>query len=79
MAQALQQQPVYYSETCAIVVVQLLSCVQQFVDPRTAAYWAPLSMGFLKQQYWSVLLFPSSGDLPDPGITPGSYIGMHSH
>ena len=43
MAQALQQQPVYYSETCASVVVQLLSCVQQFVDPRTAAYWAPLS------------------------------------
>ena len=24
---------------------------------------APLSMGFSKQEYWSVLLFPSPGDL----------------
>ena len=40
MAQALQQQPyIYYSETRAVViVVQLLNCVQQFVDPRTEAY-----------------------------------------
>ena len=28
-------------------------------------------MGFPRQQYWSRLLFPSSGDLPDPGIKPG--------
>ena len=24
------------------------------------------------QEYWSRLPFPSSGDLPDPGIKPGS-------
>ena len=24
------------------------------------------------QKYWSGLLFPSPGDLPDPGIEPGS-------
>ena len=24
------------------------------------------------QEYWSGLLFPSPGDLPDPGIEPGS-------
>ena len=24
-----------------------------------------------RQEYWSGLLFPSSGDLPDPGIEPG--------
>ena len=27
-------------------------------------------MGFLKQEYWSRLLFPPPGDLPDPGIEP---------
>ena len=29
-------------------------------------------MGFSKQEYWSGLPFPSSGNLPDPGIKPGS-------
>ena len=29
-------------------------------------------MGFSRQEYWSWLLFPSPGDLPDPGIKPGS-------
>ena len=31
-----------------------------------------LSMGFSRQEYWSGLPFPSPGDLPDPGIEPGS-------
>ena len=38
--------------------------------PWTVAYQAPLSMGFSRQEYWSGL--PSPGDLPDPGIEPGS-------
>ena len=29
-------------------------------------------MGFSRQEYWSGLLFPSPGDLPNPGIEPGS-------
>ena len=29
-------------------------------------------MGFSRQEYWSGLPFPSSGDLPDPGIKPAS-------
>ena len=29
-------------------------------------------MGFSRQEYWSVLPFPSPGDLPNPGIKPGS-------
>ena len=33
---------------------------------------APLSMGFSRQEYWSGLPFPLPGDLPDPGIKPGS-------
>ena len=31
-----------------------------------------MSMGFSRQEYWSALPFPSLGDLPDPGIKPGS-------
>ena len=31
-------------------------------------------MEFSRQEYWSGLLFPSPGDLPDPGIEPGSPI-----
>ena len=29
-------------------------------------------MEFFRQEYWSGLPFPSPGDLPDPGIEPGS-------
>ena len=29
-------------------------------------------MGFSRQECWSGLPFPSLGDLPDPGIEPGS-------
>ena len=42
------------------------------VTPWTAACQAPLSMGFFRQEYWSGLLFPSRGYLPDPGIKPAS-------
>ena len=38
----------------------------------TEAHQAPLSMGFSRQEYWSSWLFPSPGDLPDPGIKPAS-------
>ena len=33
---------------------------------------APWSMGFPRQEYWSGSPFPSSGDLPNPGIEPES-------
>ena len=29
-------------------------------------------MGFSRQEYWRGLPFPSPGDLPNPGIEPGS-------
>ena len=54
------------------VKVKLLSCVRLFATPRTVAYQAPQSMGFSRQEYWSGLPFPSPGDLPNPGIEPGS-------
>ena len=49
-----------------------LSRVQLFVTPWTVAHQAPQSMEFSRQEYWSGLPFPSPGDLPDPGIKPGS-------
>ena len=48
------------------------SGVRLFDTPWTVAHQAPLSMGFSRQEYWSGLPFPSPGDLPDPGIEPGS-------
>ena len=38
----------------------------------TVVLQAPLSMAFSRQDYWSGLPFPLSGDLPDPGIEPSS-------
>ena len=42
------------------------------VTPWTVAHQAPLSLGFSRQEYWRALPLPSPGDLPDPGIKPGS-------
>ena len=52
--------------------VKLLSCVRLFATPWTVAYQASPSMGFSRQEYRSGLPFPSPGDLPEPGIEPGS-------
>ena len=43
-----------------------------YCSPAPLAPVAPLSMGFSRQEYWSGLLCPPSGDLPDPGIEPES-------
>ena len=40
------------------------------VTPWIVALQAPPSMGLLRQKYWSGLLFPFEGDLPNPGIEP---------
>ena len=45
---------------------------QWCLTPWTIAHQAPLSMGFSRQEYWSGLPIPSPGNLPDPGIEPGS-------
>ena len=52
--------------------VKSLSRVRLFATLWTLAYQAPPSMGFSRQEYWSGLLFPSPGDLPNPGIEAGS-------
>ena len=50
------------------------SRVQLFAAPWTIACQGPLSMEFSRQEYWSRVPFPSPGDLPDPGLEPGSCI-----
>ena len=47
---------------------QSLSPVQLFVTPWTVAHQAPLSMGFLRQEYWGGLPFPSPRDPLNPEI-----------
>ena len=54
------------------VKVKSLSRLRLFVTPWTVAQQAPPSLGFSRPEYWSGLLFPSPGDLPDPGIEPRS-------
>ena len=48
----------------------VLSRVQLFVTPWTAAHQAHLSTGSPRQEYWSG--FPTLGDPPHPGIEPKS-------
>ena len=63
-----------FEESIAVMCVhaQSLSRVQLSVIPWSVAHQAPLTVEFSKQKYWSVLPFPSPGDLPDPGIEPAS-------
>ena len=44
------------------VKVKSLSCFQLFATPWTAAYQAPPSMGFSRQEYWSGVPLPSPHD-----------------
>ena len=46
--------------------------VQLFVTLWILDHQAPLFIGFSRKEYWSGLPFTSPGDLPDPGIEPGS-------
>ena len=48
------------------VKVKSLSCVQLSVTPWTAAYQAPLTMGFSRQEYWNRVPLPS----PKEGWVP---------
>ena len=43
-----------------VVVVYSLSCVRLFVTPWTVTHQAPLSTGFPRQGYWSILNLSAS-------------------
>ena len=53
---------------CVCVHAHVLNSVGLFVTPWTVAHQAPLSMGLPRQEYWSELSLPPSGELPNPGI-----------
>ena len=55
------------------------NCVQLFATLWSIAHHVPLSMGFSRQEYWSGLPFPASGDLSDPGIKPKSPVSPALH
>ena len=61
---------IFWDKHQLIVRVCVLSCVQLFAAPWTAAHQAPLPMDFSKQEYWNGMLFSSPGDTPNPGIEP---------
>ena len=46
------------------------------VTPWMLACQAPLSMEFSRQEYWSGLPFPTSGDLLDQGMEPASLMSL---
>ena len=43
-----------------------------FATPWTVAHQAPLSTRFPRQEYWSGLPFPPTGDILHPGTEPES-------
>ena len=51
---------------------QSFSPVQLFAIAWTVTLQVSLSMGFFRQEYWSGLLFPSPGALPNPETEPES-------
>ena len=53
--------------------VKLLPTVQETrVQPLGWEDLPKKEMGFSRQEYWCGLPFPSPGDLPNPGVEPGS-------
>ena len=51
-------------------ILYFFSCVQLFATLWTVACQAPLSVGFSRQRYWSVLPCSPPGDLLIPGTEP---------
>ena len=56
-----------------------LSCVWLFVTPWTAAYQAPLSMRFSRQEYWSGVPLPSLPDFYSDFTVTVSHFPKHSN
>ena len=50
------------------------SCIRLFATLWTVAHQAPLSMGFSRQEYWSGLPCPPSGDLPGLGTETATLV-----
>ena len=56
--------PMYFMCACPVAQPCPTLC-----DPTDCgSHWAPLSVGFSRQEYWSGVPFPSPGHLPNSGI-----------
>ena len=55
-----------------LLLLSHFSHVGLCATPETAAYQAPPSLGFSRQEHWSGLPCPPPGDLPNPRIEPRS-------
>ena len=62
----------FYKCICCFLLFSCSVVSNSFATPWTIDHQAPLSVGFSRHEYWSGLPFPSPGDLPNPGIEPGS-------
>ena len=78
MAQTLEGLEGHVKEKSVGITVGKTLCVlvtQSYLtlcDPMNCSPSGYSVQGFSRQEYWSGLPFPSPGDLPDPGIEPGS-------
>ena len=62
-----QKTPLRNSHSWHACVLSSFSRIRLFGTPCTVAHQAPLSMGFSRQEYSSVLSCPLPGDPPNPG------------
>ena len=53
-----------------VCVSSCFSCVLLFMNLWTVVCQALLTMGFSRREYWSGLLWPPPGNLPEPGADP---------
>ena len=57
-----------------ILTEMLLSCCRLYVTPWNVALQASLSIEFSREEYWSVLPFPTPRNLSNPEIEPVSVV-----
>ena len=60
--------------SCGFIPLEVLAAqlCRTLCGPMPVDHQAPLSMDFSKEEYWSGLPLPTSGNLHDPRIKPGS-------
>ena len=62
----------HISQASLACMLSHFSHVQLFMTLWTVACQVPLFMWFSRKEYWSGFPFPPPGELPNPGIEPGS-------
>ena len=63
------------NRTAMLLPLSHFSCVRPLATPWTAAFQAPPSMGFSRQEYWSRVTLPS----PRTAIWPNNPTAGHTH